>query len=82
MTEEIIRQVPNLAVMAVIVIACFRHLEKVSARGQLMAQHCHDVQRDATEAMRETAKAMGENSNVLREVSVLLRAMNGKEHKP
>ncbi len=88
MLDEAVRQVPALALMVVALIAFLKHLDRVSARHELMGQHCHQVQREGTAAIREMAKIMGENvnaasetQNLLREVATLLRQMNGKETK-
>ena len=77
MLNEAMQQVPALAVLVFVLIAFLKHMDKVNARHQLMVEHWHKVQREATEVNRRCAEALGENSNVLREVSVLLRKMNG-----
>ena len=81
MPDEVIQQVPALALMVIMLLAFLKHLEKVNTRHELISQHCHQVQREATEAIRDCAEVIGKNNEVLRESLVLLRNMNGKDHK-
>ena len=88
MLDEAIRQVPGLALMVIALLAFLKHMERTNIRHQVISQQSHQVQRDATEAIRKCAEIIGNNTSaasetqaVLREVSTLLRKMNGKEHK-
>ncbi len=77
MIDELIRQTPCLVILAFVVVTFLRHMEKANIRNQLMAQHCHEVQREATQAINKTAEVIGANTQALVEVTKLLRKLNG-----
>ena len=62
--EEVLKQVPALAVLAYIVIQFLRHLEKKNT--------------DFKEINKETIAALRENSAAMAEVRVVLKQLNGK----
>lgn len=43
-----------------------------------IADRCHELRNDATQAMKENSRAIGQNSELLRAATVLLEKINGK----
>ena len=78
MIDVLINQTPCLVILAFVLVCFLKHLDKAEVRHQLLAQHCHEVQREATAMMHRTSEIVGQNSKVLQEVSTLLRRMNGE----
>lgn len=74
----LLEKAPELGVILIIVIAFLKALKSRDCTLKDIADRCHELRSDATEAMRENSKIIGENTGMLREAVGVLRTMNGK----
>ena len=66
--EEILKQVPALAVLAYIVIRFLKHLEEGNKVIRSMHKECHDIQKETIAALKENAVASQEVRTALRDI--------------
>lgn len=96
--KESVKQVPSLVVLAAIVymtltalekqaIAFTQVLEKRDAHLEVIGNGCHEVQRDAVQAIRDNTKALGAHSvaldnftDVMRDVEDVLTRIKEKNN--
>lgn len=83
--SEIITQTPAIGAILLIVAWNHKSLSKRDCTLKDIADHCHELKADASEAIRENSRALGANAEIqkattvaLQEVAILLRTVNGK----
>lgn len=72
--ESLVADVPNLAILGVIVWMFIKYLMKKDSLNERIADSCHEVQNRAI-------KSIDENTRVLGEVGEMLRKVNGVERR-
>lgn len=75
---EIATQTPAIGAILLISFWFLKALKSRDCTLKDIADRCHELRQDATEAMKENSRVVGQNSELLRETTTLLRTMNGK----
>jgi hypothetical protein len=80
-TIQILREVPALAVLGIIVFYGMRNMSAVHRDHLSMvsriSKECHEVQREARDAIRGNTEGIAQVTSVLGELKVLLQSING-----
>jgi hypothetical protein len=76
-TMDIVTGTSFLGAVLLIVSWFLKALKSRDCTLRDIAERCHALRQDATEAMKENSRILGQNSELLRENITLLRSING-----
>lgn len=74
---SLLDKAPELGAILIVVGLFLKALKNRDCTLKDIADRCHELRQDATEAMKENSRVVGQNSELLRENITLLRSMNG-----
>ena len=76
---EIAMQMPAVGAILLISFWFLKALKNRDCTLKDIADRCHELRSDATDAMRDNSRVVGQNTELLREVTTILRRINGSK---
>ena len=77
--KAVATQAPGLVILAVIVTKFLTFLRAREENLKLIAEKCHEVQRDAIIAIKENSTVIGANTAIARDVQKVLQKIHNGE---